>query len=97
MTIADLYFGLKFFIEIAPIITFAALIMVIIIINSIENYKFNRCINYLKSCGFERYLIDVASVGTKAWYGWRHKDGRHISEKDLKHITYKELKTRFPL
>lgn len=97
---ASVYFGWKLFIEVLPVIIwvilFAIGLIVIIVRGTIESRK----INYLKYLGFERYLINVASVGNKAWYGWRRDDKNeylHISEKDLAKISYKELKKRFPL
>lgn len=96
----DFYFGVKLFAELAPVILFLVMFIIILTITSIKSFKYNRKVKYLKSIGFERYLIDVASVGNKAWYGWRRDDKNeylHISESDLARIKYKELKKRFAL
>lgn len=96
----DFYFGIKLFAELAPVVLFLVMFIIILIITSIKSFKYNRKVKYLKSIGFERYLIDVASVGDKAWYGWRRDDKNgylHISENDLARIDYKKLKEKFPL
>lgn len=96
----DFYFGIKLFAELAPVVLFLVMFIIILIMTSIKSFKYNRKVKYLKSIGFERYLIDVASVGDKAWYGWRRDDKNeylHISEEDLARIDYKKLKEKFPL
>ena len=97
----EAYFNFKLFMEFAPIIWFVLLTIVLFIINGIKSWKWDRKIKYLQSLGFERYLIDVASIGDKAWYGWECKKGtmvgKRISEEELERIDYKKLKERFPL
>lgn len=97
---ANLYFIFKFIIELLPVVLFGLLTIIIITINVINQYRFTKKINYLKSIGFERYLKDVASVGDKVWYGWEREDGsifgQRISEEEIKRIDYKELKEKFP-
>lgn len=94
------YFTFKLFMELAPIIWFVLLMIVIFISSYIKSWKWDRKIEYLESLGFERYLIDVASVGDKAWYGWECEKGimagMRISEEELERIDYKKLKERFP-
>lgn len=97
---ANLYFIFKFIIELLPVVLFGLLTITIITINVINQYRFTKKINYLKSIGFERYLKDVASVSNKAWYGWEREDGsmfgQRISEEEINRIDYKELKEKFP-
>lgn len=97
----DFYFTFKLFMELAPIVVFILLAILIFFASLIKQREWNRKIKYLQSLGFERYLIDVASVGNKAWYGWECKNGvmagMRISEEELEKIDYKELKERFPL
>ena len=96
----DFYFGVKLFAELAPVIFFLVMFIITLVITLIKSFKYNHKIKYLQSIGFERYLINVASVGNKAWYGWQRNDKNeylHISENDLAKIKYKELKKRFPL
>lgn len=97
----EAYFNFKLFMELAPIIVFILLAILIFFASLIKQCEWDRKIKYLQSLGFERYLIDVASVGNKAWYGWECEKGvmagMRISEEELKRIDYKKLKERFPL
>ena len=96
----ETYFTFKLFTELIPIVALILLVIILFIINYIKSREWNHKINYLQSLGFERYLIDVASVGNKAWYGWGCKNGTmagmRISEEELDRIDYKKLKERFP-
>ena len=100
----NFYLKVKFITEIIlPIVMIGIILLlgVIAVISSIiEHYIWQKKTNYLKSIGFERYLISVASVGNKAWYGWQREDvrtfGLRISEEELKKISYKKLKERYP-
>lgn len=96
----EAYFTFKLFMELAPIVWFVLLVVIIFITSYIKSWKWDRKIEYLQSLGFERYLKDVASVGGKAWYGWECKEGimanMRISEEELERIDYKTLKERFP-
>lgn len=94
------YFTFKLIMELAPIAIFVLLTLFLFITFLIKQFKWDRKIKYLQSLGFERYIINVASVGNKTWYGWQRDDKNeylHISEKDLARINYKELKMRFSL
>lgn len=95
------YFIFQLVKELAPIAIFILLTLFLFITSLIKQFKWDRKIKYLQSRGFERYLKDVASVGGKAWYGWRYDDGTmfgmRISEEELEKITYKKLKERFPM
>ena len=97
----EAYFNFKLFMELAPIIVFILLAILIFFASLIKQCEWDRKIKYLQSLGFERYLKDVASVGNKAWYGWECEKGimvgMRISEEELKRIDYKKLKERFPL
>ena len=95
------YFTFKLIMELAPIVIFVLLAVFLFITSLIKQFERDRKIKYLQSRGFERYLKNVASVGGKAWYGWRYDDGTmfgmRISEEELESITYKKLKERFPM
>lgn len=97
----EAYFNFKLFLELAPIAIFILLAILIFFASLIKQCEWDRKIKYLQSLGFERYLIDVASVGDKAWYGWECEKGimagMRISEEELDRIDYKKLKERFPL
>lgn len=96
----EAYFNFKLFLELAPIVVFILLAILIFFASLIKQCEWDRKIKYLQSLGFERYLIDVASVGDKAWYGWECEKGimagMRISEEELERINYKKLKERFP-
>lgn len=96
----EAYFNFKLFLELAPIAIFILLAILIFFASLIKQCEWDRKIKYLQSLGFERYLIDVASVGDKAWYGWKCEKGimagMRISEAELERIDYKKLKERFP-
>jgi len=96
----EAYFNFKLFLELAPIVIFILLAILIFFASLIKQCEWDRKIKYLESLGFERYLKDVASVGNKAWYGWECKrgimEGMRISEEELERIDYKKLKERFP-
>ena len=96
----EAYFNFKLFLELAPIVVFILLAILIFFASLIKQCEWDRKIKYLQSLGFERYLKDVASVGDKAWYGWECEKGimagMRISEEELERINYKKLKERFP-
>jgi hypothetical protein len=92
----EAYFNFKLFLELAPIVIFILLAILIFFASLIKQCEWDRKIKYLQSLGFERYLEDVASVGGKAWYGWKCEKGMRISEEELERIDYKKLKERFP-
>ena len=96
----EAYFNFKLFLELAPIVIFILLAILIFFASLIKQCEWDRKIKYLQSLGFERYLIDVASVGDRAWYGWECEKGimagMRISEEELERIDYKKLKERFP-
>lgn len=95
------YYTFKLIMELAPLAIFVLLALFLFVTSLIKQFEWDRKIRYLQSHGFERYLKNVASVGGKAWYGWRYDDGTmfgiRISEEELEKITYKKLKERFPM
>ena len=97
----QVYFIFQLVKELAPIAIFVLLTLFLFIASLIKQFQWDRKIKYLQSRGFEQYLKDVASVGGKAWYGWRYDDGTmfgmRISEDELEKISYKTLKERFPM
>lgn len=96
----EAYFNFKLFLELAPIVIFILLAILIFFASLIKQCEWDRKIKYLQSLDFKRYLIDVASVGDRAWYGWECEKGimagMRISEEELERIDYKKLKERFP-
>lgn len=96
----EAYYTFKLIMELAPIAVFILLVLFLFITALIKQFKWDRKIRYLQSRGFERYLENVASVGGKAWYGWKCEKGImagiRISEEELERIDYRKLKERFP-
>ena len=92
----DIYIIFKMIKEFIPaIILFTVGLITFIGIIS-QALKMERKTEYLSSIGFNRYLIDVASAGNRAWYGWeRDETDERISERELEKLTLKELKKRF--
>lgn len=94
----DLYFGIKLIGD-AIVIGLVVLIVLVLFIHSlIHSYKENRIRKYLESIGYERELINTASVGTNHHYGYKrvidneHWDIIHDSEligKSLKQVKQK--------
>lgn len=92
----ELYYKIKivcFFIGIGAL---ALMILAFIGMVIYENLKWTAKINYLSSIGFERYLHDVASVGNRAWYGWRRKStDEHVLESSLEHMSLQAIKNKY--
>lgn len=75
---------------------FVAIVLFVIIASAFETWSFNRKTKYMTGIGFERYLISVASVGNKAWYGWRRQEtNESISEGALSKMKFKEIKKTY--
>lgn len=92
----DIYIIFKIIKELLPAILFFVIGLITFISIASQASKMERKTKYLSSIGFNRYLIDVASVGNRAWYGWeRNELNERISETELKKLTLKELKNRF--
>lgn len=72
-----------------------ALIILIVLLELFDSLKYHRKIKWLENHGFVRELFDVPSVGNGAFYGWRNKENwKQVDERDLSHMTYKELVKR---
>lgn len=72
---------------------FVAIVLFVIVATALESWNFNRKTKYMSRIGFERYLINVASVGKGAWYGWRRQEtNESISENALSKMKYKQIK-----
>lgn len=93
----DLWIKLKIFTDfIIPFAMISVMLLVIIlwlILYYLDSTKQKRKIELLKRNGFERFLKDVPSYGNGAFYAWR-KERIIFDERDLKHMTYKQLKRK---
>lgn len=94
----DNYFRIKMALELFCASIGITILCILFISMLISTWRYENKVRYLQSIGFERYLINVASVGNKAWYGWKREEtNSKISEADLEKISYKKLKEKFPL
>lgn len=92
----DTYIIFKFIKELIPAIILFIIGLITFVRIITQALKMERKTKYLSSIGFNRYLIDVASVGNRAWYGWERDElNERISEIELEKLTLKELKNRF--
>lgn len=92
----DIYIIFKLIKELLPAIVLFAVGLITFICIITQALKMERKTKYLSSIGFNRYLINVASVGNRAWYGWQRDElDERISETELERLTLKELKNRF--
>ena len=92
----DIYIIFKLIKELLPAIVLFAVGLITFICIITQALKMERKTKYLSSIGFNRYLINVASVGNRAWYGWQRDEfNERISETELEKLTLKELKNRF--
>ena len=92
----ELYYKIKvicFFIGLGIL---ALLILSFIGMIIYEELKWSAKINYLSAIGFERYLHNVASVGNRAWYGWKRKTtNEYILESSIKHMSLRQIKDKY--
>lgn len=92
----DTYIIFKFIKELIPAIILFTIGLITFVCIISQALKMERKTKYLSSIGFTRYLINVASVGNRAWYGWERDElDERISETELEKLTLKELKNRF--
>lgn len=92
----ELYYKIKVICFFIGLIILALLILSSIGIVIYENLKWSAKIRYLSSIGFERYLHDVASVGNRAWYGWkRESTNERVLESSLSRMTLQQIKDKY--
>lgn len=92
---SDPYMILKVVLAAGIVLLMILLIPLILIITLIETIKNKRKIAYLKSRGYERFVINVSIIGQNE-YAWENKtNGIIIGERLLYNLTLKEVKERF--
>ena len=80
---------------IVPVIIIALLLGFICTVCYKDSVQQKRKIKLLLSNGFERFLKDVPAFGNGAFYAWKNERlCMCIDERDLKHMTYRELRNR---
>ena len=93
------YFKFKLAIEyIIPVSIFALFVIVILI----RGIKETRIKKFFMSHGYERTLLDMASFGDDAYYGWirypdesKHITGNYVSDRELRGLTIKVIKKKY--
>ena len=91
------YFKLKIYTEyIIPIVLLIVLLVIIAIWVVINNTKTKRINKFFLSNGYERKLLDVSSIGSKAFYGWvRESDNKRVDDRDIKGWSLKQIKEKY--
>lgn len=95
----ELYFGIKLIGGVIVIGLFVLIFLSLFIKYLIASLKESRIEKYLMSIGYERELIDTASVGTNHTYGYKRArdDGWHdiIRDSELKGMSLKQVKQKY--
>ena len=93
----DTYFKFKMYTEyIIPIVLLVILFVVVIICIAIGSVKEKMINKFFLSHGYERRLLDVSSVGAKAFYGWvRESDYKVADDRDIKSLSLKQIKEKY--
>lgn len=78
------------------IITF---IIMVILVRSIKETRIKK---FFVSHGYERILLDVASFGGDAYYGWirqpdesKHITGNYVDDRELRGLPLKTIKEKY--
>ena len=93
----DAYFKFKMYIEyIIPIALLVILFVITAILIAIGSVKEKMINKFFLSHGYERKLLDVSSVGAKAFYGWvRESDYKVADDRDIKSLSLKQIKEKY--
>lgn len=95
----ELYFKLKL-IGWAMIVSFIVLMVIYVLIRTIiDDRRTKKIKEYMESIGYEKYLINVASVGGYAEWGYKRVDANGnvsiISNRDLDKMTVRQIKRKY--
>lgn len=92
----ELWIKLKVWMEyIIPAIIIALLLIYVCVVRYVGSARQKRKVKFLKANGFECFLKDVPAFGHGAFYAWRDQQHRVcIDERDLRGMTYKDLKKK---
>lgn len=93
----DAYFKIKMYAEyiipIALLIITFVITAILIAIGTIKEKMINK---FFLSHGYERRLLDVSSVGAKAFYGWvRTSDYKVADDRNIKNLSLRQIKERY--
>lgn len=93
----DTYFKFKMYTEyIIPIALLVILFVVAVICVAIGSVKEKMINKFFLSHGYERKLLDVSSVGAKAFYGWvRESDYKVADDRNIKNLSLRQIKEKY--
>lgn len=97
------YFKFKLATEYSiPVSIFTLFIIVILIRVIKETIRETRIKKFFVSHGYERILLDVASFGGDAYYGWirypdesKHITGNYVDDRELQGLSLKTIKEKY--
>lgn len=97
------YFKFKLATEyIIPVSIFTLLVIVILIRCIKETIRETIIKKFFVSHGYERILLDVASFGGDAYYGWirypdesKHITGNYVDDRELRGLPIKVIKKKY--
>lgn len=99
MSHTEVYFAIRNYVLLGLSGFAVVLVILLIIISLLSNLFLNRKFRYLEKIGFERYLINVASVGNHCDWGWKriNADGSWeiISDTEVKEDSLARLKKKY--
>ena len=93
----DTYFKIKMYAEyIIPIALLIITFVITAILIAIGTVKEKMINKFFLSHGYERRLLDVSSVGAKAFYGWvRTSDYKVADDRNIKNLSIKQIKEKY--
>lgn len=93
----DAYFKFKMYTEyIIPIALLIIIFIITAILVAIGAVKEKMINKFFMSHGYKRRLLDVSSVGAKAFYGWvRESDYKVADDRDIKNLSMKQIKEKY--
>lgn len=93
----DTYFKFKMYAEyIIPIALLIVIFIITAILVAIGAVKEKMINKFFLSHGYERKLLDVSSVGAKAFYGWvRESDYKVADDRNIKNLSFRQIKEKY--
>ena len=92
----EIYFKLKLFFAVIPIIFSTLLLIILLVCFVVSEVKERKIEKFFISHGYTRKLLGVPRFGNGAFYGWvREPDNKIADDKDIKCLSFKEIKERY--
>lgn len=93
------YFKFKLATEYIIPVSIFTLFVIVILVRSIKETRIKK---FFVSHGYERILLDVASFGGDAYYGWirypdesKHITGNYVDDRELRGLPIKVIKKKY--